>query len=198
MMSIFLGSGSLTAPARPVGGIARLPFRIAAAIVGSMLLAASAKVKVVAGPVDMSLQTLAVFLIAAAFGLRLGLATVVLYLAEGAMGFPVFQGTPEKGLGLLYMAGPTGGFLAGFVAAAAIVGWASDRGWGRSPLKLLGALLAAEAAMMMLGFAWLATLVGPAHALQLGVLPFLAPDLVKVVLVAAIVPLGWALLPDRR
>ena len=75
---------------------------------------------------------------------------------------PVFQSTPEKGVGLLYMAGPTGGYLAGFVVMAAIVGWAADRGFDRKPFSLLAAMLAAEATMMAMGFAWLArqTLAG--------------------------------------
>ena len=80
----------------------------------------------------MSLQTLAVLLIAATFGLRLGVATLLLYMAEGAAGFPVFQSTPEKGIGIAYMLGSTGGYLAGFVVMAAIVGWAADRGWDRT------------------------------------------------------------------
>ena len=93
------------------------------------------------GPVDMSLQTLAVFLIAVAFGSRLAVATLLLYMAQGAIGLPVFQGTPEKGIGLAYMLGSTGGYLAGFVVAAAIVGWAADRGWDRNPFKLFAAIL---------------------------------------------------------
>ena len=102
-----------------------------------LLLALSAKAKVVLGPVDMSLQTLAVLLIGATFGFRLGVATLLLYLAEGAAGLPVFQGTPEKGIGLAYMIGSTGGYLAGFLVMAAIVGWAVDRGWGRNIVKIV-------------------------------------------------------------
>ena len=79
---------------------------------GTLILILSAKTKVVLGPVDLSLQTLAVFIIAIAFGSRLAVATLLLYIAEGAFGLPVFQGTPEKGIGLAYMVGPTGGYLA--------------------------------------------------------------------------------------
>ncbi len=112
----------------------------------------------------MSLQTLAVFLIAIAFGSRLAVATLLLYLAEGAFGLPVFQGTPEKGIGLAYMVGPTGGYLLGFLAAAAIVGLAADRGFDRNPLKLFAAVLVAEAVMMAFGFGWLSTLIGAEKA----------------------------------
>ena len=121
-------------------------------IAGSLLLALSAKAKVVLGPVDMSLQTLAVLLIAATFGFRLGVATLLVYLAEGAAGLPVFQGTPEKGIGLAYMMGSTGGYLAGFLAMAAIVGWAVDRGWGKNIVKIFAAMLVAEIVMMAMGF----------------------------------------------
>jgi biotin transport system substrate-specific component len=188
----------LVSLALPQGRTARLFAQVALAISGTLLLTLSAKTKVVLGPVDMNLQTLAVLLIASAFGLRLGLATVLLYLAQGAAGLPVFQSTPEKGIGLAYMAGPTGGYLAGFVVMAAIAGWAADRGWDRNPLKLFGAFLTAEAIMMAMGFAWLAMLIGPEKAWQFGVAPFVVADLLKVALAAAIVPAAWSLLPDRR
>lgn len=160
---------------------------IAAVVLCSLLLAASAKARVILGPVDLSLQTLALFVIAAGLGLRLGVATVLLYLAEGAAGFPVFQATPEKGIGLAYMAGPTGGYLVGFLASAAIIGWAVDNGWHRSIPKLLTALLAAEIALLVLGCGWLAVHVGLASAWQFGAVPFLVPDLVKIALAAALI-----------
>ena len=97
-------------------------------LAGSVLLWISAKVQVPFWPVPMTLQTLAVLGLAAALGRRLGVAAVVLYLMEGALGLPVFAGTPEKGIGLAYMAGPTGGYLAGFVLAAFIVGTLAERG----------------------------------------------------------------------
>jgi biotin transport system substrate-specific component len=162
------------------------------AVLGTLLLTLSAKTRVVLGPVDMSLQTLAVFVIAAAFGKRLGLATLLLYMAEGAAGLPVFQATPEKGIGLAYMMGPTGGYLAGFVLAAAIVGWAADRGYDRSVLRFGGAVLLGEAAIMGLGFAWLAMLIGADKAWQFGVAPFLLPDLIKVALATLAVPAIWS------
>ena len=105
--------------------------------------------------------------------MRLGVATVLLYMAEGAMGFPVFQSTPEKGIGIAYMLGSTGGYLAGFVVMAAIVGWAADRGWDRHPIKLFNAMLVGEIVMMAMGFAWLALLIGPEKSWQFGVLPFI-------------------------
>ncbi|MER9084777.1 biotin transporter BioY [Mesorhizobium sp. M0847] len=174
----------LVSLALPQEGAQRLATQLLLAIAGTLLLTLSAKTKVVLGPVDISMQTLAVLLIATAFGLRLGVATLLLYMAEGAMGFPVFQSTPEKGIGIAYMIGGTGGYLAGFVVMAAIVGWAADRSWDRHPIKLFNAMLVAEIVMMVMGFAWLATLIGAEKAWQFGVLPFVLGDLIKVALAA--------------
>jgi len=184
----------LVSLALPEKGAARLATQLLLAIAGTLLLTLSAKTKVVLGPVDISLQTLAVLLIASAYGLRLGVATMLLYMAEGAMGFPVFQGTPEKGIGIAYMLGSTGGYLAGFVVMAAIVGWAADRGWDRHPVKFFNAMLVAEVIMMAMGFAWLAMLIGPEKSWQFGVLPFIVGDLIKVALAATLVPAAWSLL----
>jgi biotin transport system substrate-specific component len=197
IMAIATTMRPLVSLALPEKGVARLAVQLLLAVTGTLLLTLSAKTKVVLGPVDMNLQTLAVPLIAAAFGLRLGVATVLLYLAQGAAGFPVFQSTPEKGIGIAYMLGTTGGYLAGFVVMAAIVGWAADRGWDRSIAKFFGAVLVAEVIMMAMGFAWLAVLIGPEKSWQFGVLPFIVPDLIKVALVTALVPAVWALLPKR-
>lgn len=197
-MAQAIASKSLVSLALPQGGTARLAAQIVAAVSGTLLLALSAKTKVVLGPVDMSMQTLAILVLASAFGLRLGVATLLLYLAEGAMGLPVFQGTPEKGIGLAYMVGPTGGYLLGFVAMAAIVGWAADRGWDRNPAKMFGAMLTGEVAMLALGFAWLSVLIGTENAWQFGVVPFVLADLVKVALAAAILPAAWSLMGALR
>ncbi|RWP38402.1 biotin transporter BioY [Mesorhizobium sp.] len=184
----------LVSLALPEKGAARLATQLLLAIVGTLLLTLSAKTRVLLGPVDISMQTFAVFLISAAFGMRLGVATLLLYMAEGAIGLPVFQGTPEKGIGIAYMLGSTGGYLAGFVVMAAIVGWAADRGWDRHPIKLFNAMLVAEIIMMAMGFAWLALLIGPEKSWQFGVVPFIVGDLIKVGLAASLVPAVWSLL----
>jgi biotin transport system substrate-specific component len=196
-MAAASSSTALISAALPEKGAMRLATQLLLAVAGSLLLIASAKTKVVLGPVDMSLQTLAVLGIGAAYGLRLGVATLLLYMAQGAMGYPVFQSTPEKGLGIAYMLGSTGGYLLGFVAMAAIVGWAVDRGWGRSIVKMLGAMLVAEVVMMALGFSWLSLLIGAEKSWQFGVVPFIVPDLIKAALAAAVVPAIWALLPKK-
>ncbi|TIT45907.1 MAG: biotin transporter BioY, partial [Mesorhizobium sp.] len=111
-MAIATTMRPLVSLALPEKGATRLMTQLLLAIVGTLVLALSAKTRVLLGPVDISMQTLAVFLIAAAFGMRLGVATLLLYMAEGAMGFLVFQSTPEKGIGVAYMLGSTGGYLA--------------------------------------------------------------------------------------
>lgn len=193
-MAIATTMRPLISLALPEKGAARLAGQLLLAFAGTLLLVLSAKTKVMLGPVDISMQTLAVFLIAASFGMRLGVATLLLYMAEGAMGFPVFQSTPEKGIGIAYMLGSTGGYLAGFVVMAAIVGWAADRGWDRHPIKLFNAMLVAEIVMMVMGFAWLALLIGPEKSWQFGVVPFVVGDLIKVALAASLVPAVWSLL----
>jgi biotin transport system substrate-specific component len=191
-MSNAIAMRPLVSLALPESGVARFAVQALLVVGGTLLLTLSAKTKVVLGPVDLSMQTLAVLLIAATFGFRLGFATLLLYMAEGAAGFPVFQSTPEKGIGLAYMMGGTGGYLAGFVAMAAIVGWAADRGFDRNPFKLFGAMLVAEVVMMAMGFAWLATLIGADKAWTFGVAPFIVPDLIKVALASALVPAIWS------
>lgn len=193
-MAIATTMRPLVSLALPQNAAARLATQLFLAIAGTLVLTLSAKTKVMLGPVDISMQTLAVLLIAAAFGMRLGVATLLLYMAEGAMGFPVFQSTPEKGLGIAYMLGSTGGYLAGFVVMAAIVGWAADRGWDRHLIKLFNAMLVAEVVMMAMGFAWLALLIGPEKSWQFGVVPFIVGDLIKVALAASLVPAVWTLL----
>lgn len=175
-------------------------------VAGVLVLTVAAKVQVPFFPVPMTLQTLAVMGIAAAYGSRLAVLTVLAYLAEGALGVPVFANTPPMMAGPAYFLGPTGGFLAGFVAIAAIVGTAADRGWDRSVVKLLPAMLVGEIVMMALGFAWLAwfaslssgaTGLGVEKAFAAGVVPFILGDLLKIALAALLVPACWGLFARR-
>jgi biotin transport system substrate-specific component len=195
IMAIATTMRPLVSLALPEKGAARLAAQLFLAIGGTLLLTVSAKTKVFLGPVDISL---AVLLIASAFGMRLAVATLLLYMAQGAMGLPVFQSSPEKGVGIAYMLGTTGGYLAGFVAMAAIAGWAADRGLDRNPFTLFGAFMAAEVVMMAMGFAWLALLIGADKAWQFGVVPFIVGDLVKVALAASLVPAVWSIVARFR
>lgn len=196
-MSAAALSRPLASLALPERGVARYAMLALLAISGTLVLTLAAKTKVVLGPVDLYLGNLAVLGIAAAFGLRLGLATFLLYLAEGAMGFPVFQSTPEKGIGLAYMTGTTGGYLFGMILATALVGWAADRGLDRNPLKLFPVMVVATFIILAFGFAWLSMLIGMEKAWQFGVAPFVVPDLVKAALATSAVPAVWALFSRR-
>ncbi len=192
---------ALTAPRPLIGrivpdeGAARWAVNAALAIAGSFLLWVSAKIQVPFYPVPMTLQTLAIMAIAATYGMRLGIATVLLYLAEGAFGLPVFAGTPEKGIGLAYMIGPTGGFLAGFVIAVGLVGWLAERGFDRNIFKLFGAMLVGDAVLFVLGIFWLGTLLGwDKPVLEWGLYPFILGDLTKIALAASAVIAGQRIL----
>jgi biotin transport system substrate-specific component len=161
--------------------------KAALVLAATALLALSAHIKVPFWPVPMTMQTFVVLMIGAAFGARLAGATVLAYLIEGALGLPVFA----TGAGVLYMAGPTGGYLAGFLVAAVIVGWFADRGHGRSLTTSLIAFLVGEAVILSLGTAWLAYHIGVDKAIVGGVLPFLFGEGVKVALACAVLPVMW-------
>lgn len=168
------------------------------AIAGSLLLTLSAKTQIPFWPVPMTMQTFVVMVIGMALGPRLGTATVALYLAQGAMGLPVFAGTPEKGIGLAYMMGPTGGYLAGFLAGAWLCGVLAERGWDRSWLKSGIAAGLGHAAIFCLGVLWLQGLIGWEKAFQFGVAPFWAATLLKTALAVAVLPPAWALVRKIR
>jgi len=164
------------------------------AIVGSLLLWASAKVHIPFYPVPLTMQTYMVLVIGAVCGWRLGGATVLLYLAEGAMGLPVFSGTPERGIGIAYMTGPTGGYLLGFLLSALLIGWLAERGWDRSLWRMLVAMTLGHVLILALGAGYLATLLGGAAAWANGVEPFLWATVLKTALAGATLPAAWSLL----
>ncbi|WP_249793456.1 biotin transporter BioY [Bradyrhizobium cenepequi] len=163
---------------------------------GTALLALSAKVNLPLPYVPMTLQTLVVLMIGAAYGSWLGAATMITYLAEGAIGFPVFAG-PVGGLAPLI--GPTAGYLFGFVAAAFVTGWLAERGWDRSVVRLFAAMALGHIIILAAGFSWLAFGVGlgAEKAWLFGILPFIAGTLVKTALGAALLPAARRL-ADRR
>ena len=159
---------------------------VVGALALSGVLAASAHASVPFWPVPMTLQPLAVLAIAGLAGPRLAIAAYVAYLLEGAVGLPVFSGTPARGIGLAYMAGPTGGYLAGQLVASGLVAWGIDR-YGRRPVPVVASMLAGLAVMYALGLAWLSQFVPGDRLLAVGVLPFLAGDAAKVALAATLV-----------
>ncbi len=166
----------------------------AAAVLGSALLAVSAKVQVPFWPVPMTMQSMVVILLGMAYGSRLAAATVLLYLLEGLSGLPVFAGA---GAGPAYMAGPTAGYLLGFVLAAGVTGWLAERGWDRSPAKAIAALALGHALLFVPGVAWLAVLFGAEKAIAVGLTPFLAATVLKTALGAAIMQAAWTVVTRR-
>lgn len=152
-------------------------------ILGTLLLTLSAKYQVPLAPVPMSLQSLVAIGLGFTLGPVLGGAAVLAYLAQGAAGLPVFAGTPQLGIGLPYMLGPTGGYLVGFLLAAVSAGLMVRAGWARGLFGATAVAFAATALLYLPGLLWLATYVGfDAGLLQSGLHPFLPGDVIKVVL----------------
>jgi len=168
-----------------------LLWKLLLVLAGSALVAIAAQVRIPLpfSPVPVTGQTFAVLLVAAALG-RLGLWSVIAYLIEGAMGLPVFAGGT---FGVAAIVGPTGGYLIGFALAAAIVGSAAERGWDRHIATALAAMLLGEVAIYACGLAWLARFPLPVPLLDAGLVPFIAGDLVKMVLAALALPGAWKL-----
>ena len=150
---------------------------------GSVLLAISSKIKVPFYPVPMTMQTFMVIFIGIAFGWKLGLATVLLYLAEGAIGLPVFAGTPEKGIGIAYMVSTTGGYLVGFLVAVFFAGFVNLQ---KSMFRNFFLISFAVSTIYLFGLPWLAYLKGWEIAYIYGFKQVILSDILKIGLVTVI------------
>jgi len=163
---------------------------LVAAGIGALVLAS--KIRVPMWPVPVTMQTFAVLLIGSAYGLRLSLFTILGYIALGAAGVAVFAG---ESAGLAYMAGPTGGYLAGFAAAMALMGVLARRGWDRSVPTMAAAMLLGNAVVYAFGLAWMSWLFaaskGMGWVLHYGMVNFLPGDALKLALAAMVMPLAW-------
>ena len=175
----------------PAHGFAR---PVILAIAGSVALAVAAKIQVPFWPVPMTMQSLVVLLIGLAYGSRLGIATVLLYLAQGLAGLPVFAGASA---GPAYMAGPTGGYLVGFVLAAGCTGWLAERGWDRTLGRAAAAITIGHVLLFVPGVLWLAVLFGWTKAIAFGVTPFVFATVFKTALGIALIGALWPPLRKR-
>jgi biotin transport system substrate-specific component len=162
-------------------------------IVFSLFIAACAQFAIQIGPIPITGQTFAVLLTGALLGSRLGAAAVIAYLIEGALGLPFFA---AGGSGILRFLGPTGGYLVAFPAAAFITGAFAEHGWDKRYGTAVAAMTIGSAIIFAGGWAWYAILTNtpPVAAFKIAVMPYLAGDAIKIILAAAVLPTGWALL----
>jgi len=156
------------------------------AILGTILLAISAKIKIPFWPVPMTMQTFVVLLLGIVYGWKLGLFTVSLYLIEGIAGLPVFAGTPEKGIGLVYFTGPTMGYLVGFLVAVFLTGFFTfNNNFFKNFIKLIFSV----SFIYILGLLWLGSIIGwDKPVFELGAQPFLLAELFKILILSALIP----------
>ena len=163
-------------------------------LLGSIILAISSKIKIPFYPVPMTMQTFVVLFLGISFGWKIGLATISLYLFQGIIGLPVFAGTPEKGMGLIYFTGPTMGYLIGFLLAVYSAGIHKDlisfKNYSYiNALTVFSSLIVSVSFIYILGLLWLGYLIGwDKPIFKLGAEPFLLAELFKIILLTLIFP----------
>lgn len=173
--------------------------RAALVVAGVMLLAIAAKIKVPMWPVPITMGTFAVLGMGAAYGPRLGLATILAYMLIGALGFDVFAGSSAEKFGLEYMMGGTGGYLVGYVMAVLALGVFARAGWDRSFVKMAVAMFIGNVLIYVPGLLWLGELYGwDKPILEWGLTPFLVGDAIKLALAALLLPAAWKFVGKAR
>lgn len=198
-MATALSNKVLTETFGADSGAALWAQRAALVIAGVMILAISAKIAVPMWPVPITMGTFAVLTLGAAYGPRLGLATIAAYMVVGMMGFDVFAGSSAEKAGIAYMMGGTGGYLAGYVLATVALGLLARAGWDRSAPKMAGAMLIGNAIIYVPGLLWLGVLYGwDKPILEWGLTPFLIGDGLKLALAALLLPAAWKLVGRAR
>src|SRR5205809_456502 len=162
----------------------------------SLLTALSAQVVIPIGPVPITGQTFAVLLTGALLGSRLGALAMIAYLIEGASGLPFFQ---QGHFGLIYLMGPTGGYLIAFPAAAFITGAFAEHGWDRRFFTAAAAMAIGSVVIMLSGWAWFSIVMRTSPTLVLfdTIIKFIPGDIIKIALAAAVLPSGWKLIGPR-
>ena len=168
-------------------------------VLGIAALAIAAKIKVPMWPVPITMGTFAVLTIAAAYGPKLGLTTILGYMLIGALGFDVFASSSAESFGLEYMMGGTGGYLVGYVLATFALGYMARIGWDRTAPKMAASMVLGNALIYIPGLSWLGTLYGwDKPIFEWGFTPFLLGDVIKLALAALMVPGLWKLIGSAR
>lgn len=191
----------LTEAVWPSEGMALRAKQALLVVLGVMIHVAAAKIQVPVwpSPVPVTMGTFSVLMLGAAYGPRLGLATILGYFALGVAGWDVFAGSSAELNGLDYMAGGTGGYLVGWLLATAVLGAAARRGWDRTRTGMAAAMLIGTAVIYVPGVLWLGALYGwDAPILAWGLYPFLVGDALKVALAALLLPAAWRIVGRAR
>lgn len=195
-----MSSTTLAIAASPSGVRSNVAWRVLLAFAGSWLVAALAQIeiKLPFTPVPLTGQTLGVLLVGASLGAGLGGVSMLLYLAQGALGLPFYSGG-DSGVEFLRLSAVTGGYLWGFVLSAAVVGALAQRGWDRSIRTAIGAMFIGEVVLYAVAIPWLmqALDVSLPRALALGLAPFVVGDAIKLLAAAGLLPLAWRVVRNR-
>lgn len=170
---------------------------IALVATGAAVTAVAAQIAIPLWPVPITMQTLAVLLVGSSLGALRGALSMVLYAVVGIIGFPVFS-DGASGFGIIQ--GPTGGYIIGFIFAAALVGWVAQRSWDHKFLGAVVSFVAGTVVTFAVGLPWLAIALGLdlQQTLQGGLYPFIIGGIVKALLAAAIIPLAWKGIRSRE
>lgn len=195
-----MSTATLAIAASPARARSKTAYRVLLAFAGSWLVAglAQIEIKLPFTPVPITGQTLGVLLVGASLGAGLGALSMALYLLQGSLGLPFFSGG-DSGVEFLKAASASGGYLWGFVVAAALVGWLAQRGWDRSLRSSIGAMFLGEVALYAIAIPWLMQALDLSldDALVIGFAPFVLGDTLKLLLAAGLLPGAWRLAKKR-
>lgn len=198
-MALALTDQTLAEQIMPAEGTALRIKQAVLVVLGIAALAIAAKIKVPMWPVPITMGTFAVLTIGAAYGPRLGFATIFGYMLIGALGFDVFASSSAEKNGLEYMMGGTGGYLVGYVLATLALGFAARAGWDRKVSGMALAMLVGNVLIYVPGLIWLGMLYDwDKQILEWGLTPFLIGDALKLALAALLVPAVWQFVGNAR
>lgn len=198
-MAMTMNNPALVEVFGPTEGAALRIKQVVMVMFGIVLLAIASKISIPMVPVPITMGTFAVLTVGAAYGPRLGMATILGYMIVGAAGFDVFAGSSAEAFGIEYMMGGTGGYLVGYVLATLALGFVARKGWDRSIGTMALAMFVGNALIYIPGLLWLGTLYGwDKPILEWGFTPFIVGDFLKLALAALLVPAVWQFIGRAR